>query len=95
MRSCDERAPECIDSHFISFWFSIDPSKTHFLRFIFEGYDNEFQMTTLDKENAILRVRAMRGSQGALVRLLLDLKEAIGLRSITLPQYKLSLPKEN
>ncbi len=71
-----------MDRNFMSFWFCIDPAKTHFLRFIFEGYDNEFQMTTIDRENAVLRVRATRGSEGALIRLLLDLQDKIGLKSI-------------
>lgn len=68
-------------SFFRAFWFTLDPAQTHFLRFIPEGYDNEFQLTTLSKEKALVRVLVMKGSEGAFLRLLLGLKDRIGLSS--------------
>ncbi|WP_067620146.1 DUF4911 domain-containing protein [Dissulfuribacter thermophilus] len=63
---------------FRAYWFCIDPSKTHFLRFIFEGYDNEFQMTTVDQDLGLVRVLAMKGSEGILLKILLEYQDTIG-----------------
>ena len=56
---------------FRAYWLTIDPKKTHLLRFILEGYDNEFQMTTIDEDTPVIRILSMTGSEGRLIKVLL------------------------
>ena len=74
------------DPHFSSFWFVMDPAQVHFLRFILEGYDNEFQMTTVVKGGAVVRILASKGAETTLIRILMEMKDKIGLNSLPL-QY--------
>ncbi len=57
----------------------IDPSSVYFLRFILEGYDNLFLLTTVDKSTGLVEVRAVKKSTGDLLRILESLKHTVSL----------------
>ena len=57
----------------------IDPSSVYFFRFILEGYDNMFVLSTVDPRAGLVEVRAVTGSVKDLLLILKSLKSIIGL----------------
>jgi len=57
----------------------IDPSSVYFFRFILEGYDNMFMLSTVDQRAGLVEVRAVKGSIKDLLLILRSLKSIIGL----------------
>jgi len=60
----------------------IDPSSVYFFRFILEGYDNMFILSTVDQRAGLVDVRAAKGSVNDLLLILRSLKSVIGLDRI-------------
>lgn len=60
----------------------MDPSSVYFLKFILEGYDHLFLMSTVDPALGIVTIRYAEGSRPDLCRILDSLAERIGLSSI-------------
>ncbi len=69
---------------FTAYYLSINKAMTHLMRFILEGYDNEFYMTTIDKDIPLIKVLAMKGSEDIFMAIVEDLKEKIGIELITI-----------
>ncbi len=65
----------------------IDPSAVHFLKFVLEGYDNLFLLTTLDRKTGLVLIRHAEGALADLLRILESLGERIGLVS-SLPLFE-------
>ena len=63
----------------LCFAVRIDPSKVYFLKFILEGYDNIFIVTTLNPGNGTLLVRAASGYREELHNILESVREQTGL----------------
>ena len=61
------------------FTLRIDPSSVYFFRFILEGYDNMFVLSTVDQRAGLVEVRAVKGSVKDLLLILRPLKSIIGL----------------
>ena len=61
------------------FTLRIDPSSVFFFRFILEGYDNMFVLSTVDPRAGLVEVRAVKGSVKDLLLILKSLKSIIGL----------------
>ncbi|OPL12173.1 MAG: hypothetical protein AVO38_03855 [delta proteobacterium ML8_D] len=61
------------------FTLRIDPSSVYFFRFILEGYDNMYLLSTVDPDEGLVEVRAVKGSIKDLFLVLKSLKTAIGL----------------
>jgi hypothetical protein len=61
------------------FILRIDPSSVYFFRFILEGYDNMFMLSTVDQRAGLVEVRAVKGSVNDLLLILRSLKSIIGL----------------
>ena len=61
------------------FTLRIDPSSVYFFRFILEGYDNMFMLSTVDQRIGLVEVRAVKGSAYDLLLILRSLKSIIGL----------------
>ena len=61
------------------FTLRIDPSSVYFFRFILEGYDNMFMLSTVDQHIGLVEVRAVKGSVYDLLLILRSLKSIIGL----------------
>jgi hypothetical protein len=61
------------------FTLRIDPSSVCFFRFILEGYDNMFMLSTVDQRAGLVDVRAAKGSLKDLLLILRSLKSIIGL----------------
>ncbi len=61
------------------FTLRIDPSSVYFFRFILEGYDNMFVLSTVDPRAGLVEVRAVKGSVKDLLLILKSLKSIIGL----------------
>ena len=61
------------------FTLRIDPSSVYFFRFILEGYDNMFMLSTVDQRIGLVEVRAVKGSVYDLLLILRSLKSIIGL----------------
>ncbi|MEF3167839.1 MAG: DUF4911 domain-containing protein [Deltaproteobacteria bacterium] len=66
----------------------IDPSAVHFLKFVLEGYDNLFLLTTLDRKAGLVLIRYAEGALADLLWILESLRERIGLVS-SLPLFEL------
>lgn len=62
-----------------TFTLRIDPSSVYFFRFILEGYDNMFVLSTVDQRAGLVEVRAVKGSLKDLLLILRSLKSIIGL----------------
>lgn len=61
------------------FTLRIDPSLVYFFRFILEGYDNLFVLSTVDQRAGLIEVRAVKGSAKDLLLILRSLESIIGL----------------
>ena len=61
------------------FTLRIDPSSVFFFRFILEGYDNMFMLSTVDPRAGLVEVRAAKDSVKDLLLILKSLKSIIGL----------------
>ena len=61
------------------FTLRIDPSSVYFFRFILEGYDNMFVLSTVDQRAGLVEVRAVKGSVKDLLLILRSLESIIGL----------------
>ena len=61
------------------FTLRIAPSSVYFFRFILEGYDNMFMLSTLDQRAGLVEVQAARGSVKDLLLILRSLRSVIGL----------------
>ena len=63
------------------FFFRIDPSKVYFLRFILEGYDNLFVLSTIDRQDGLVEVHYVESAMDDLCTILTEIGDFIGLRS--------------
>ncbi|MCD6200020.1 MAG: DUF4911 domain-containing protein [Deltaproteobacteria bacterium] len=61
------------------FTLRIDPSSVYFFRFILEGYDNMFVLSTVDPRAGLVEVRAVKSSVKDLLLILKSFKSIIGL----------------
>ena len=61
------------------FTLRIDPSSVYFFRFILEGYDNLFVLSTVDQRAGLIDVLTVKGSVKDLLLILRSLKSIIGL----------------
>jgi len=61
------------------FTLRIDPSSVYFFRFILEGYDNMYLLSTVDPDAGLVEVRAVKDSVKDLLLVLKSLKTSIGL----------------
>ncbi|MGQ9498991.1 MAG: DUF4911 domain-containing protein [Dissulfurimicrobium sp.] len=59
------------------FILRIEPSSVYFLRFILEGYDNMYMVSTLDQSKGLVRIISAHGAQDDLMEILESLKEKI------------------
>ncbi len=57
----------------------IHPSKVYFLRFILEGYDNLFVLSTLDKADGLIEIQYVESSEDDLNSILEEIGHFIGL----------------
>ena len=59
----------------------IDPKKVYLLRFILEGYDNLFVLSTLDKEKGLVKIDYC-GTEGPVLQAILkEIGHQIGLET--------------
>lgn len=61
------------------FILQIEPSSVYFLRFILEGYDNMYMLSTLDQPKGLVRIIAAEGAQDDLMEILRSLDWKIKL----------------
>ena len=57
----------------------IDPQKVYLLRFVLEGHDNLFVLSTLDKEMGIVNIDYCQGEGRLLAEILGEIGQEIGL----------------
>ncbi|MGB9712214.1 MAG: DUF4911 domain-containing protein [Dissulfurimicrobium sp.] len=55
------------------FILRIEPSMVYLLRFILEGYDNSFMVSTVDKAAGVVRIIAIEGAKEDLFEILMSL----------------------
>lgn len=55
----------------------IEPSSVYFLRFILEGYDNMYMLSTLDQPEGFVRIIAAEGAWDDLFRIIRSLERKI------------------
>ena len=55
----------------------IEPSSVYFLRFILEGYDNMYMLSTLDQPEGVVRIIAAEGAWDDLFRIIRSLEVKI------------------
>ncbi len=60
----------------------ITPSMVYFLRFILEGYDNMFVLTTVDKEKGLVEIQYCQSVRQQLERILDEIGGEIGLKKV-------------
>ena len=60
----------------------ITPSMVYFLRFILEGYDNMFVLTTVDKEKGLVEIQYCESVRQQLERILDEIGGEIGLKKV-------------
>lgn len=58
--------------------FQIPPSKVYLLKFILEGYDNLFFLSTLEPRRGLVQILSAKGTHGDLVQILQDLSMELG-----------------
>ena len=61
------------------FILRIDPKAVYFLRFVLEGYDNLFVLSTVDRHIGLVEVHTTEGSIEDLLLILESLESEIGL----------------
>ena len=62
-------------------YFRMDPSRVYFLKFILEGYDNLFVLSTIDRKEALVEIQYVAGLEDELGSILEEIGDFIGLRS--------------
>ena len=60
----------------------ITPSMVYFLRFILEGYDNMFVLTTVDKTKGLVEIQYCQSVRQQLERILDEIGGEIGLKKV-------------
>ncbi len=65
----------CLDESILR----INPGSIYLLRFILEGYDNLFIMTTLDKETGLVCIKMASETKDTLHLILSQIEKQIGL----------------
>ena len=60
----------------------ITPSMVYFLRFILEGYDNMFVLTTVDKAKGLVEIQYCQCAFDELQQILQEIGEEIGIRKV-------------
>lgn len=55
----------------------IEPSSVYFLRFILEGYDNMYMLSTLDQSKGLVRIISAYGAHDDLMEIVKSLGEKI------------------
>ncbi len=60
----------------------IAPSMVYFLRFILEGYDNMFVLTTVDKAKGLVEIQYCQSVRQQLERILDEIGGEIGLKKV-------------
>ncbi len=60
---------------------TIDPSKVYLLRFILEGYDNLFVLSTLDARSGLVEIHYVKSAQEELDAILSEIGRSIGFGS--------------
>ena len=59
--------------------FRIDPSMVYFLRFILEGYDNLFVLSTIDRTEGLVKIHYVKSAENDLHSILEETGDFIGL----------------
>ena len=59
--------------------FRIDASRVYFLRFILEGYDNLFVLSTIDRTEGLVEIHYVKSAQDDLHSILEEIGDFIGL----------------
>ncbi len=65
--------------------FQIPPSGVYLLKFLLEGYDNMFFLSTLNRDTGTVRVLAARGARRDLGLIIRDFSLSMGVADISLP----------
>ena len=60
----------------------ITPSMVYFLRFILEGYDNMFVLTTVDKDRGLVEIQYCQSVRLQLERIIDEIGGEIGLKKV-------------
>lgn len=63
----------------ISSIFKMNPSRVYFLKFILEGYDNLFVLSTIDRQKGIVEIQYVEGMEDDLQCILEEIGDFIGL----------------
>ena len=66
----------------------INPAKVYYLRFILEGYDNLFLVSTIDKGEGLVRILAVEGSCALLFEILSHLERKVGYECMALKEER-------
>ncbi len=59
--------------------FKMNPSRVYFLKFILEGYDNLFVLSTIDRQKGIVEIQYVEGMEDDLQCILEEIGDFIGL----------------
>jgi len=59
----------------------IDPTNVYFLRFILEGYDNMYVLSTIDKKEGLVEIQYCACAQKELKEILLEIGDTIGIKT--------------
>ncbi len=65
--------------------FQIPPSGVYFLKFLLEGYDNLFFLSTVNKDTGTVRLLAAKGAEKDLRLIIQEYGMTIGAPGIKLP----------
>lgn len=57
----------------------VDPSKVYLLKFILEGYDNLFVLSTVDRARGLVEIAYEKSSVHDLCSILIEIMDDIGL----------------
>ncbi len=62
---------------------NIKPSMVFLLRFILEGYDNMFVLTTLDKKAGLVEIQYCQCMEKELATILKEIGDEIGIKDVS------------
>lgn len=63
------------------FVFRMEPSRVYFLRFILEGYDNLFVLSTIDRKEGLVEIHYVKSAEDDLRSILEEIGDFIGLEA--------------
>jgi len=61
------------------FLFRMNPSRVYFLRFVLEGYDNLFVLSTIDRKEGLVEIQYVKSAEDDLCSVLTEIGPFIGL----------------